>query len=172
MLILWFAGMEQTFRLFTADGFGMSDAATGRVFGIVGLVMAATQGGIVPRLAPRIGEARLIQVGVAIQAVAFALLGLSPRFGAGSLAALYASAGLIALGNGATQPALPAFASRRAIPGTQGGTLGTLQSAAALARALGPLLGGALYATIAPSAPYLIGAGGLLVAAIVALARL
>jgi DHA1 family tetracycline resistance protein-like MFS transporter len=172
LLILWFAGMEQTFRLFTADGFGMSDAATGRVFGIVGLVMAATQGGIIPRLAPRVGEARLIQAGVAIQAVAFALLGLSTRFGAASLVALYASAGLIALGNGATQPSLPAYASRRALPGTQGGTLGTLQSAAALARALGPLLGGALYATIAPSAPYLIGAGGLLVAAIVALARL
>ena len=28
-MVLWFAGMEQTFRLFTADGFGMSDAATG-----------------------------------------------------------------------------------------------------------------------------------------------
>ena len=172
LFILWFAGMEQTFRLFTADGFGMSDAATGRVFGIVGLVMAITQGGIIPRLAPRVGEARLIQGGVAIQAVAFALLGMSTQLGAGAVAALYLSAGLIALGNGATQPALPAFVSRRAPTGTQGGTLGTLQSAAALARALGPLVGGALYAGIDPRAPYLIGAGGLLIAAIVAVVRL
>jgi len=170
MLVLWFAGMEQTFRLFTADGFGMSDAATGRVFGLVGVVMALTQGGLIPRLAPRMGEARLVQAGVAVQALAFALLGLSTRFG--GVVTLYISAGLIALGNGATQPTLPAFASRRAPPGTQGGTLGTLQSAAALARALGPLLGGALYATIAPSAPYLIGAGGLVIATLVALARL
>jgi len=136
----------------------------------VGVVMALTQGGLIPRLAPRLGEARLIQAGVAIQALAFALLGLSTRLG--GVVTLYLSAGLIALGNGATQPALPAFASRRAPPGTQGGTLGTLQSAAALARALGPLLGGALYATIAPSAPYLIGAGGLVIATLVALARL
>jgi DHA1 family tetracycline resistance protein-like MFS transporter len=170
MLVLWFAGMEQTFRLFTADGFGMSDAATGRVFGLVGVVMAFTQGGLIPRLAPRLGEARLVQAGVAIQALAFTLLGLSTRMG--GVVTLYISAGLIALGNGATQPALPAFASRRAPPGTQGGTLGTLQSAAALARALGPLLGGALYAMIAPSAPYLIGAGGLVIATLVALARL
>jgi DHA1 family tetracycline resistance protein-like MFS transporter len=170
MLVLWFAGMEQTFRLFTADGFGMSDAATGRVFGLVGVVMALTQGGLIPRLAPRLGEARLVQAGVAIQALAFTLLGLSTRMG--GVVTLYISAGLIALGNGATQPALPAFASRRAPPGTQGGTLGTLQSAAALARALGPLLGGALYAMIAPSAPYLIGAGGLVIATLVALARL
>jgi len=172
LLVLWFAGMEQTFRLFTADGFGMSDAATGRVFGIVGLVMAITQGGLIPRLAPRLGEARLIQIGVAIQAVAFALLGMSTQLGGASLLALYVAAGLIALGNGATQPALPAFASRRAPAGTQGGTLGTLQSAAALARALGPLVGGALYASIDPRAPYLVGAGGLLVAAIIAVARL
>jgi MFS family permease len=172
LLVLWFAGMEQTFRLFTADGFGMSDAATGRVFGIVGIVMAATQGGIVPRLVPRLGEARLIQIGVAIQAAAFALLGMSTQLGAWSVAALYTSAGLIALGNGATQPALPAFTSRRAPPGTQGGTLGTLQSAAALARALGPLVGGALYAGIDPRAPYLVGAAGLVVAALVAVARL
>ncbi len=172
LLVLWFAGMEQTFRLFTADGFGMSDAGTGRVFGVVGVVSAIMQGGIIPRLAPRLGESRLIKAGVLIQAAAFALLGCSTMFGSWGMVALFVSAGLIALGNGATQPTLPAFVSRRAPPGTQGGTLGTLQSAAALARALGPLVGGALYASIDPRAPYLIGAGGLVIAWVVALARL
>src|SRR5262245_36391859 len=38
VFILWFAGMEQTFRLFTADGFGMSDAQTGHIFALVGIV--------------------------------------------------------------------------------------------------------------------------------------
>jgi DHA1 family tetracycline resistance protein-like MFS transporter len=172
LLVLWFAGMEQTFRLFTADGFGMSDAGTGRVFGVVGIVSAIMQGGLIPRLAPRLGEARLIKAGVLIQAGAFALLGLSTTLGGWGMAALFVSAGLIALGNGATQPTLPAFVSRRAPAGTQGGTLGTLQSAAALARALGPLVGGALYASIDPRAPYLIGAGGLVMAWVIALARL
>ena len=82
MLFLWFSGMEQTFRLFTADGFGMSDAGTGRVFGLVGIVSALVQGGLVSRMVPRFGEARLIQGGLGIQAAAFALLGLSPLFGA------------------------------------------------------------------------------------------
>jgi MFS family permease len=171
-MVLWFAGMEQTFRLFTADGFGMSDRATGHIFAIVGIVGAIVQGGVVRRLAPRLGEARLVQVGVAIQAAAFALLGLSTSFGAGATVALYASAGLIALGNGLTTPSLPAFASRRASIATQGVTLGALQSAAALARAAGPLVGGALYAAIDPRAPYLIGAAGLLAATLLALARL
>jgi DHA1 family tetracycline resistance protein-like MFS transporter len=172
IMMLWFSGMEQTFRLFTADGFGMSDAGTGRVFGLVGIVSAFVQGGLVSRLVPRFGENRLVQGGLGIQAVAFALLGLSPLFGtSGKLALLVASA-LIALGSGLCSPTLPAFASRRATATTQGMTLGTLQSASALARALGPILGGALYATIDPRAPYLIGAAGLAAAALLAVGRL
>ena len=144
----------------------MSDAATGRIFGIVGVVGAIVQGGLVRRLAPRFGEARLVHSGCGIQAVAFALLGPVDRFRrAGGVVALYTSAGLIALGNGLTTPSLPAFASRRATGTTQGVTLGALQSAAALARAAGPLVGGALYAAIDPRAPYLAGAIGLAAAA-------
>jgi DHA1 family tetracycline resistance protein-like MFS transporter len=171
-MVLWFAGMEQTFRLFTADGFGMSDAATGHIFAVVGIVGVIVQAGLVRRLVPRLGEARLVQWGLAIQSGAFALLGLSTAFGAARVIALYASAGLIALGNGLTTPTLPAFASRRATATTQGLTLGALQSAAALARAAGPLVGGALYAAIDPRAPYLVGAAGLLAAALLAVARL
>ncbi|HXT98529.1 MAG TPA: MFS transporter [Polyangia bacterium] len=172
MLYLWFSGMEQTFRLFTADGFGMSDAGTGRVFGLVGIVSALVQGGLVGRLVPRFGEARLVQGGLGVQAAAFALLGLSPLFGPSGVVALLGASALIALGSGLCSPTLPAFASRRASATTQGMTLGTLQSASALARALGPLVGGAFYATIDPRAPYLIGAVGLAAAALLAVARL
>jgi MFS family permease len=171
-MVLWFAGMEQTFNLFTMDGFGMSSAATGRIFAIVGVVGAIVQGGVVRRLAPRVGEARLVYWGLGIQAAAFALLGVSSDFGQLGVLALYTSAGLIALGNGLTTPSLPAFASRRATVTTQGVTLGALQSAAALARAAGPLVGGALYATIDPRAPYLAGAVGLAAAGVLALTRL
>ncbi len=172
MLFLWFSGMEQTFRLFTADGFGMSDAGTGRVFGLVGIVSALVQGGLVSRMVPRFGEARLVQGGLGIQAVAFALLGLSPLFGPSGKVALLVASGLIALGSGLCSPTLPAFASRRASATTQGVTLGTLQSASALSRALGPIVGGALYAGIDPRAPYLVGAVGLALAAVLAVARL
>jgi predicted MFS family arabinose efflux permease len=51
-------------------------------------------------------------------------------------------------------------------------TLGTLQSASALSRALGPIVGGALYAAIDPRAPYLVGAVGLALAAVLAVTRL
>jgi predicted MFS family arabinose efflux permease len=142
------------------------------VFGVVGVVGAIVQGGIVPRLARAAGEARLVRRGIGIQAAAFALLGVAPMLGAWGKLALFTAAGLIALGNGLTTPSLPAYTSRRAIATAQGTTLGTLQSAAALARAVGPLVGGALYAAIDPRAPYFIGAAGLALAGLLALARL
>jgi MFS family permease len=169
---LWFSGMEQTFRLFTADRFAMSDAATGHIFGLVGVVSALVQGALIPRLVPRAGEARLVTLGLIVQGAAFALLGLSPTLGGGARAALWTSAGLIALGSGLQGPTLPAYASRRAAGTAQGTTLGALQSASALARSLGPLVGGALYAAIDPRAPYLVGAAGFALATVVALARL
>jgi len=169
---LWFSGMEQTFRLFTADRFAMSDAATGHVFGLVGVVSAVVQGALIPRLVPRAGEARLVRLGLIVQGAAFALLGMSPALGGGARVALWTSAGLIALGSGLQGPTLPAYASRRAAGTAQGTTLGALQSASALARSLGPLVGGALYAAVDPRAPYLVGAVGFAVATVVAVARL
>jgi MFS transporter, DHA1 family, tetracycline resistance protein len=172
LVILWFAGMEQTFRLFTDDAFGMSAAGTGAIFTVVGVTGAFVQGALVGRLARRFGEARLIISGATILAVAFAFLSASPTFGAGAMVALYASCALIALGNAIATPALPAYASKRADAENQGLTLGTLQSASALGRVFGPALGGVLYSTLSPTAPYTIGALGLLLAAVLAAARL
>jgi MFS family permease len=171
-VIVWFAGMEQTFRLFTEDAFGMTAAATGAIFAVIGVVGAGVQGGLVHQLARRFGEARLVVAGPLVLAVAFALLGASPVFGGAARLALYAASGLIALGNGIVQPALPAYVSRRAGATDQGLALGTLQSASALGRVVGPALGGALYSAFSDTAPYTFGAVGLLFAATLAAARL
>ena len=99
--------------------------------------------------------------------------GAKPRFFGGvARVALYTAAGLIALGNGIVQPALPAYVSRRAGKTEQGLALGTLQSASALGRVIGPALGGVLYSTFSTTAPYTFGAVGLFLAAILAAARL
>ncbi|HSZ81779.1 MAG TPA: MFS transporter [Polyangia bacterium] len=171
-VIMWFSGMEQTFRLFTDDVFGMTAAATGAIFAVVGVVGAGVQGGLVGRLVRRYGEARLIVAGPLILAIAFALLAASPMFGAAAHVALYAASGLIALGNGIVQPSLPSYVSRRAVSTDQGLALGTLQSASALGRVVGPALGGVLYSSFSATAPYTFGAVGLLFAAILAAARL
>ena len=84
------------------------------------------------------------------------------RWAASRWLGLFASAGLIAFGNGLCTPTLPAFVSRRAGADSQGVTLGSLQSASALARVLGPAAGGVLYQALNPSAPYYLGALGMI----------
>ena len=167
-MVFWFAGMEQTFRLFTEDRFGMNDWQTGRIFGLVGIVAATVQGGLIGSLSRRYGDVRLLRAGMFFQALAFGLLGFCPQMGKLALVGLYAAAGLIAFGNGLCTPTLPAFVSRRAGADSQGVTLGSLQSASALARVLGPAAGGVLYQTLNPSAPYYLGALGMVAAGLLA----
>src|SRR4029077_6862889 len=140
------------------DKFGMSDWETGRVFGVVGIVSATVQGGLISMLSRRFGDVRLLRSRMLFQAMAFGLLGFCPQLGRYALLGLFGSAGLIAFGNGLCTPTLPAFVSRRAGADAQGVTLGSLQSASALARVLGPAAGGVLYQALNPSAPYYIGA--------------
>ena len=100
--------------------------------------------------------------GTLTQAAAFA--GLVGAAGTGSRTMLYASGGLLAVGNGLTQPCTSAFISRRTPPDLQGGTLGTNQSFASLARTFGPAVGGWLYANVGARAPYSAASVGMVVA--------
>ena len=133
------------------------------------------QGGLVHKLARRrYGEARLIIAGPLVLAVAFALLGASPHPRARRAPrALRRERPHRARQRHRSRPALPAYSvSRRAGATEQGLALGTLQSASALGRVVGPALGGLLYSTFSPTAPYTFGAVGLLLAAALAAARL
>jgi MFS family permease len=162
LVILSFTNLDQTFTFFCSDLFGIDERGTGVLLAFIGLVAAGVQGGLVRRLAPRFEEARLMRAGTFIQALAFAGLVLAGR--AGSHAALFAAGGLLALGNGLTQPTTSAFISRRAPVDRQGATLGVNQSMASLARSFGPALGGWLYAAFGPSSPYAVACAGMLVA--------
>jgi DHA1 family tetracycline resistance protein-like MFS transporter len=120
------------------------------------------QGGLVRTLSKHVDEPVLLRAGTLIQAIAF-----SGLVAAGVLAShvlLFAAGGLLAVGNGLTQPATSAFVSRQAPADQQGAVLGTNQSFASLARTFGPALGGWLYANIGPLAPYTAAAAGMLVA--------
>ncbi len=145
LALLAFSGMEQTFALFTSDGFAMGEKATGRILGFVGVMLVIVQGGLIKPLSKRFGEARLIRVGTALEGLAFFLMGVSPSLANAGISALLAAAGFIAIANGLINPSVPSYASRCSERGSQGTTLGALQSLGALARVLGPLSAGLLY---------------------------
>jgi len=162
LVILSFTNLDQTFTFFCSDIFGIDERGTGYVLAFIGIVAALVQGGLVRVLAPRFDEAVLIRAGTILQALAFA--GFVVAGSSASHPLLFASGGVLALGNGLTQPATSAFISRRAPPDRQGGTLGTNQSVASLARTFGPAMGGWLYGSIGARAPYAVASLGMLVA--------
>jgi MFS transporter, DHA1 family, tetracycline resistance protein len=162
IVILSFTNLDQTFTFYCADLFGIDERGTGYVLAFIGIVAAVVQGGLVRPLSKRFDEAALMRAGTLVQSLAFA--GLVAAGAIGARALLYASGGLLALGNGLTQPSTAAFISRRAPADQQGGTLGTNQSFASLARTFGPAVGGWLYASVGARAPYAAASVGMIVA--------
>jgi DHA1 family tetracycline resistance protein-like MFS transporter len=166
IVVLSFTNLDQTFTFFCADLFCIDEGGTGFVLAFIGIVAAAVQGGLIRPLSMRFDGATLIRAGTLLQSVAFAGLVAAGTSGARTL--LYASGGLLALGNGLTQPSTAAFISKRAPPDQQGGTLGTNQSLASLARTFGPAVGGWLYASMGARAPYAAASIGMVVALLLA----
>ncbi len=167
LVIVSFTNLDQTFTFFCGDIFGIDIRGTGYVLAFIGVVAAVVQGALVRPLAKRFDEATLMCAGALTQAIAFASFVLAATVG--TRVGLYASGALLAVGNGLTQPTTSAFISRRAPPDRQGGTLGTNQSFAALARSFGPATGGWLYANLGARAPYTAASLGMGVAFVLAM---
>ena len=166
LIVVSFTNLDQTFRFFNKDLFGMTPMETGLVLAVIGVIAAVVQGGFIRPLARRYDEAILIRAGVFLQMVAFVGLAIAPSFGR---QALYASGAILAFGNGLTQPSLSSFISRRADPKEQGSTMGTNQAVASLARMFGPACGGYLYGAFGPRSPYVAAALGMTLALVIAL---
>jgi MFS transporter, DHA1 family, tetracycline resistance protein len=121
------------------------------------------QGGLVGRLAPRLGEPRLSMIGAVVMGVSLGLLPFAPR-----LAWMVIGMGALSVGNGLLLPTLAGLLSRESSADSQGGILGLGQALQAAARAVGPLGAGALYDWNI-HAPYLLGAAILAGVAILAI---
>lgn len=163
-VIFWFAGLEQTFRLFTEDAFGMDVTGTGRVFAVVGVVAVVVQGGLIHHMTRRFGERRLITAATVCLAAGFLIIALAPSVGGFGRSLLFIGAGTVALGTGLHAPSISSYISRQAPADTQGMTLGVWQSLAALARVFGPAAGGLAYQLFGMRGPYALGAVGMLAA--------
>lgn len=155
-----FANLEQTFALYAHDVFSLDSKATGYILGVVGLIAAVTQGGLIGPLNRKFGELTLIRAGTFLQTTGFALVALAAGRG---LLALYGAIVVMSFGNGLTNPSLSSLASKRAPPESQGAALGVMQSMGALARVFGPTWGGFVYG-YGHRLPYVTGSIGLAIA--------
>ena len=164
--MLGFTMMEATLTLFIEKRIGSPDHArlvqrVGYLFGFIGAIQVTLQGGLVGRLARKFGERKLLIAGCLLAAVSLAVVP-----GVRSWAALYALAFGLAMSGGLAQPSVASLISRAAGRSTQGSALGISQSAASLARVVGPALAGAIFQKLSPDVPYLVAAYFALAAAV------
>lgn len=148
LAMLGFVAMETTYPLLGAQTYQMTAQDLGLMFTLIGVVMVIVQGGIVGRLAPKLGEPLVARVGVTILAASLALIPFAP-----TIAASAAVLALLAVGQGLASPTIAAILSKSVGKDEQGGTLGLSQSLGAAARGIGPVLAGYLYDRQA-AAPY------------------
>lgn len=167
-----FANFEGTISLLTKDAFDFSDRSNFLVFAYIGFVLAVAQGVLVRRFLPRLGETKMMIAGTILMTAG--LLGIGHAAHEGSSTVVFAVVPIAVVGFSALTPSVQSLISRRSDPAKQGGILGLGQSAAALARILGPFVGLVLYGSPQSggphySRPYYFGAGAMAVALLLCL---
>ena len=135
----------------------------GRYMGLIGVIAAVVQGGLIRRLVPRFGETTLAVLGPLFLAIAFVVLGLAPTWGI-----VIVGCAITPFGFGLGNPALSGLLSRASPAEEQGAYLGLFQSTLSLARLVGPALAGLTFEFISPRSPFLIGSCALVVCALLA----
>ncbi|MCP4083716.1 MAG: MFS transporter [Actinomycetia bacterium] len=156
-----FSGFEATFSLLADRRFGLSPSGVAVVFVAIGLVLSMVQGGLVGPTTKRIGVSRTLLFGLATVAAGLVLLAVE-----GGWATTIPALGLLVVGQGLASPALSVRVGDVAGRARRGVVYGWQQASSAGARAVGPLLAGALFEWSGPSSTYLVG-GGLMAAALV-----
>ncbi|MEI6560545.1 MAG: MFS transporter [Verrucomicrobiota bacterium] len=135
--IVGFSMMTTNFALFTSQRFGYDASHNGYIFIFIGFVGALMQGGVLRRIVKIFREKSIALAGGVVLAIGLILLPLS-----GSLLSLLAFAALVSIGNSLITPTLNGLASQSADRKWQGRVIGLMQSAASLARWVGPFLAG------------------------------
>lgn len=163
LTFLYMTTMQTALALLAHDRFGWEKDDVGNLFGLFGLVSLIVQFGIVGPVSKRFPSVYVVMTAALIAVVGLNTIGFStivPMMICGLV--------LFAFAIGLTQPQLSSLASEFAGPAQQGLVLGFAQSSGSLARTAGPLLWGAIYAHVSPTAAFLGGSIAAVAACLVA----
>lgn len=150
-----FTAFETTLGLLVIQNLGL-DAGEARVsagylFAYAGLIGAFIQGWISGgSLVARVGEKRLLTGGLLILSIALFLLPFAHKMGP-----LLGALALLAIGSSLVRPPIFGLISQWTSAAEQGATIGVAQSAASLARVIGPIVAAVLFKMNA-STPYVL----------------
>jgi MFS family permease len=146
-----FAAFTTVFPLWLKVELSYDARHAGYLMAYLGLAMAILQGRLLGPLARRFGERRLLVAGTSTLVAAYWLLPIS-----GVLWALLGTLALVAFGTGLNWPTLNSLASQYTQHDMQGAILGVMQSLSALGRMLGSIWAGWVFGTWSPTAPFVL----------------
>ena len=161
------ANIYATVALLGDKVYNFSDLQNGYIFGIVGLVGALVQGGLIRLLSNSIADLKLVTIGSILMMIGFAFLPYGGNFLGLAIVSI-----VLALGIGILQPILLSLVSKVTSDEEQGVTLGINQSLSAFARVLGPLWGGFTFEFLGFAFPFLSSAAFTLIIVILSIAYL
>ena len=151
LTILGMALMESMMFLYMKDRFGWDLKLSSFGFAYVGVVMVLSQGFLIRKILPILGEKRVLALGLV--GLSVGLLGIAS---AQSVWQMAIAVTILGLGSGCASPAITGSISLLASGREQGLVIGVTQSLASLSRILGPHSSGYLY-LLGGTAPFLAG---------------
>lgn len=163
LAIMSFSAMTSVLALFADRAHGMDALDLGIIFATAGGTTVVVRGLIVGWLARRFGERWIVRAGTVVLAGSLLTIPFIP-----DAALMFAIVPFWALATGLTFPSLASLVSQETDTESQGSMLGGQQVVGGIGRVLGPVWAGLMFERIGIGSPFLLGAGLVAVAALLA----
>ncbi|MGJ7910000.1 MFS transporter [Neobacillus sp. LXY-1] len=155
--LLWLpnGSLQAVFAQFTLDTFSWNPARIGLMFSIMGIQDIISQAFIMPRLLKKRSDQEIATIGMISEMLGYSLIAASALF---SFYPLFIIGMFIfAFGDSIFGPSFNGMVSKSVDSGEQGRIQGGSQSIQALARIIGPIMGGQIYVSLGHAAPAFMG---------------
>lgn len=155
--LLWIpnGSLQAVFSQFTLDTFSWKPALIGLMFSILGFQDIFSQGLIMPKLLRKFSEKQIAILGMGSEITGYSLIALSAIFSFYPI--FIAGMFIFGFGDSIFGPSFNGMLSNSVDSSEQGRIQGGSQAIQALARMIGPIIGGQIYVSLGASAPAFMG---------------
>jgi len=155
--LLWIpnGSLQAIFSQFTIDTFSFQPALIGLMFSIMGFQDIISQGFIMPKLLIKLSDKQIAILGMVSEIIGYSLIALSALFSFYPL--FIVGMFIFGFGDSIFGPSFNGMLSKSVDSSEQGRIQGGSQSIQALARMIGPILGGQIYVSLGHATPAFMG---------------
>lgn len=155
--LLWIpnGALQAVFSQFTMDTFNWQPALIGLMFSIIGFQDIISQGFIMPKLLLKLSDKQIAILGMGSEVIGYSLIAAAALFSYYPL--FIAGMFIFGFGDSIFGPSFNGMLSKAVDASEQGRVQGGSQSIQALARIVGPVIGGQIYVSLGHAAPAVMG---------------